>query len=198
MTQFVCNPITVDAFQIVSVGELKEDGSRDIALDNGENYTVEPGKMSRMTPAEGDYLVKTHQPDEYEYLNPKHVFEAKYTKLPATPDAPAHCMSNEELEKRLENCPAERVTKGGIEERISSTEFNRLGDTVTHCRIILDNGFSVSGESACVNPENYNEEIGQKIAYDNAFRHLWPLFGFLLAEKNKLRHQEAGSSQRAA
>ena len=52
---------------------------------------------------------------------------------------------------------------------------------------VLDNGFSVSGESACVNPENYNQQIGEKIAFDNAFRQLWPLFGFLLAEKYKLR-----------
>ena len=40
-----------------------------------------------------------------------------------------------------------------------------------------------------MNPENYNEEIGNKIAYDNAFRQLWPLFGFLLAEKNRLKGQ---------
>lgn len=67
-----------------------------------------------------------------------------------------------------------------------SPVFTRIGGTVTHCRIILDNGFSVSGESACVNAENYNQEIGERIAYNNAFRQLWPLFGFLLAEKNRL------------
>jgi Phage protein (N4 Gp49/phage Sf6 gene 66) family len=58
---------------------------------------------------------------------------------------------------------------------------------VTIGSITLDNGYSVRGESACVNPENYNQQIGEKIAYDNAFRQLWPLFGFLLAEKNKLK-----------
>ena len=56
-----------------------------------------------------------------------------------------------------------------------------------HCRIVLDNEFSVSGESACVNAANYNQQIGEKIAYENAFRQLWPLFDFLLAEKNKLK-----------
>ncbi len=30
-------------------------------------------------------------------------------------------------------------------------QFTRIGGTVTHARILLDNGFSVSGESACVN-----------------------------------------------
>lgn len=59
-----------------------------------------------------------------------------------------------------------------------------MSGTVTLCQITLDNGFSVRGESACVNPANYNREIGEKISFDNAFRQLWPLFGFLLAEKN--------------
>lgn len=81
MAQYVCNPITVDAFRILSVGPLNDDGTRYLALDNGENYICEPGKMSRMTPKEDDYLVRTHHPDEYEYLNPKAVFLSKYTAL---------------------------------------------------------------------------------------------------------------------
>lgn len=96
-------------------------------------------------------------------------------------------ISNERLDELLAASPAERVTPEYIKSRITNAVFIRIGETVTHCRIILDNGFSVSGESACVNPENYNQEIGEKIAYDNAFRLLWPLFGFLLAEKNKLK-----------
>lgn len=96
-------------------------------------------------------------------------------------------ITNDELDKLLAASPAERVTPEYMQSRITGTDFNRIGETVTHCRIVLDNGFSVSGESACVNPENYNQQIGEKIAYDNAFRQLWPLFGFLLAEKNRLK-----------
>jgi hypothetical protein len=96
-------------------------------------------------------------------------------------------ITNEKLEELLAASPTERVTPEYMSSRITGTIFTRIGETVTHCRIVLDNGFSVSGESACVNPENYNRQIGEKIAYDNAFRQLWPLFGFLLAEKNKLR-----------
>lgn len=96
-------------------------------------------------------------------------------------------INDEQLDALLATSPAERVTKEYMESRIAGTEYNRLGETVTHCRIILDNGFSVSGESACVNPENYNALIGQRLAHDNAFDKLWPLFGFLLAEKNMLR-----------
>lgn len=94
-------------------------------------------------------------------------------------------ITNEKLDELLAASPAERVTKEYMESRIADRQFTRLGETVTHCRIVLDNGYSVSGESACVNVENYNQQIGEKIAFDNAFRQLWPLFGFLLAEKNK-------------
>lgn len=96
-------------------------------------------------------------------------------------------ITNEKLDEMLAASPAERVTPEYMKSRITSTDFTRIGETVTHARIVLDNGFSVSGESACVNVANYNQQIGEKIAYDNAFRQLWPLFGFLLAEKNKLK-----------
>jgi len=106
-------------------------------------------------------------------------------------------ISNERLDELLAASPAERVTKEYMESRIVCTSFHaienqhspvKVAPTATICNILLDNGYSVRGESACVNPENYNQEIGEKIAYDNAFRQLWPLFGFLLAEKNKLKN----------
>lgn len=100
-------------------------------------------------------------------------------------------ITNVKLEELLAASPAERVTKEYMESRIANTEFTRLGETVTICSMTLDNGYSVRGESACVNPENYNQQIGEKIAFDNAFRQLWPLFGFLLAEKNKLLKKAA-------
>lgn len=93
-------------------------------------------------------------------------------------------LSSEELEKALEACPAERITKSYIETRIKDKRYVRIeGSTVTICHLELDNGFSVRGESACVDPLNYDEKIGQKIAWDNAFGKLWHLFGFMLAEK---------------
>jgi hypothetical protein len=95
-------------------------------------------------------------------------------------------IDDKKLNELLTASPAERVTKEYIESRIENSVFNRLHPTVTICSIYLDNGYSVRGESACVNPENYNQEIGERIAYDNAFDKLWALFGFLLADKNKL------------
>jgi hypothetical protein len=51
------------------------------------------------------------------------------------------------------------------------------------CCLTLRNGFTVTGESACASPENYNSEIGQKIAFENARDKVWMLEGYLLKEK---------------
>lgn len=78
---------------------------------------------------------------------------------------------------------APRVTEDYMKSRIKSEEFYVWpGTTTTICMLTLDNGYSVTGESACVCPENFDEQVGQTYAYNNAFEKLWPLFGFLLAE----------------
>jgi hypothetical protein len=89
----------------------------------------------------------------------------------------------EEIEQLLAQSPAPRVTIDSMTARIADVTYTRLpGGTMTICQITIDNGFVVIGESACVNPENYNQTIGEQIAYNNAYNKLWPLFGFLLAE----------------
>jgi hypothetical protein len=98
-------------------------------------------------------------------------------------------MTNDELETAMANLPGERVTMDYMKSRIASIEYSTLPkSTVTLCNITLDNGYSVRGESACVDPANFNKDIGEKIAHDNAVNKLWPLFGFLLAEG---RHRRA-------
>jgi len=39
---------------------------------------------------------------------------------------------------------------------------------LTFCVLVLRNGFTVTGESACVSPENFNAEIGRRIAREKA------------------------------
>ena len=51
---------------------------------------------------------------------------------------------------------------------------------LTFCVLVLRNGFTVSGESACASPENFDEAIGRKIARDNAMQKIWPLMGYEL------------------
>ncbi len=50
-------------------------------------------------------------------------------------------------------------------------------------QIVLRNGFTVTGESACASPKNFNTDIGQKVAYENAREKIWLLEGYLLKEK---------------
>ena len=58
-----------------------------------------------------------------------------------------------------------------------------LLNLLTFCVLTLRNGFTVTGESACASPENFNSEIGRRIARENAVSKVWPLLGFLLKEK---------------
>jgi hypothetical protein len=77
-----------------------------------------------------------------------------------------------------------RVTNQSIDARIDKVEYHRIpNSTMTICVITMVNGFSVTGESACVDPNEYNKERGEEIAYENAFEKLWPLEGYLLKER---------------
>lgn len=54
---------------------------------------------------------------------------------------------------------------------------------LTFCVLLLRNGFTVTGESACASPENFDAEIGRKIARANAVQKIWPLMGYELRTK---------------
>ena len=73
-------------------------------------------------------------------------------------------------------------------EHISSVIDDMLyyvfpGTTVTVCCLTLKNGYTVIGESACASPENFDESLGKKIAYDNARNKIWQLEGYLLRQR---------------
>lgn len=54
---------------------------------------------------------------------------------------------------------------------------------LTFCVLVLRNGFTVTGESACASPENFDAEIGRRVARTNAVQKIWPLLGFLLKQQ---------------
>lgn len=56
-------------------------------------------------------------------------------------------------------------------------------DLLTFCVLVLRNGFTVTGESACASPENFDAEIGRKIARQNAVNRIWPLMGYALKDR---------------
>lgn len=54
---------------------------------------------------------------------------------------------------------------------------------LTFCVLVLKNGFTVTGESACASPENFNADIGRQIARQNAEQKIWPLEGYRLKQQ---------------
>ena len=95
-------------------------------------------------------------------------------------------MSDKDIEKKIQEkgLTAPRVTPEIIESKIKAEQYHVFpGTTFTVCLLTLENGFTVSGESACASPENFDEEIGREIARDNAKSQIWALEGYLLKEQ---------------
>lgn len=108
----------------------------------------------------------------------------------------------QEIEAKGRHAP--RVTPADIEAEIASEVYFTAGqgmraafeeaglpakdlkhpslDLLTFCVLVLKNGFTVTGESACASPANFDAEIGRKIARQNAVNKIWPLLGFSLRD----------------
>lgn len=113
-----------------------------------------------------------------------------------------------EQEIQAKGLTAPRVTPADIEANIASEHYftardGRLGaltnetyvgrerpvegnadlaplGLLTFCVLVLRNGFTVTGESACASPENFDADVGRKIARQNAVSRIWPLMGYEL------------------
>ena len=110
-------------------------------------------------------------------------------------------MNDQAIEQEIQSkgLTAPRVTPDDIEANIASEHYFTAGDAaypgevagsayaqlqlLTFCVLVLRNGFTVTGESACASPENFDAEIGRKIARQNAVAKIWPLLGFSLKQK---------------
>lgn len=85
----------------------------------------------------------------------------------------------EEIQRKRLNAP--RLNPQHIDNTIMAEAFYVFpGTTLTVCALTLRNGFQVVGESAAASPENFDQEIGRKIARDNARNKIWALEGYLL------------------
>lgn len=94
-------------------------------------------------------------------------------------------MNENELEEEIQEkgLNAPRLTPQLIDSKVASKSFHKLTDVLTVCVITLQNGFTVTGESACASPENYDKDIGEQIAFNNARDKIWLLLGYELKEK---------------
>lgn len=103
----------------------------------------------------------------------------------------------DEVEKAIQDAglTAPRVTPDQIEQTIMAeywfTAYNAVSPDapkmdelrlLTIAVLVLKNGFTVVGTSACASPENFNAEIGGRLAREDARRQIWKLEGYLLKE----------------
>jgi len=94
-------------------------------------------------------------------------------------------MSEQEIEQEIQekDLNAPRLTPALIDDCIKHWQYYVFpGTTTTICCLTLKNGFTVTGESACASPENFDREIGEKIAFENARNKIWLLEGYLLKQ----------------
>jgi hypothetical protein len=92
---------------------------------------------------------------------------------------------------------APRVTPEQIDNQIVGEHYHVFpGSTLTVCALELRNGFYVVGESAAASAENYDPELGRKIARDRARSKIWALEGYLL--RSRLHDSPVGSAAYAA
>jgi len=122
-------------------------------------------------------------------------------------------MSDQAIEQEIQakGLTAPRITPADIEANIDSEHYFTAGqgatfgttdvagtanegyppsalNLLTFCVLVLRNGFTVTGESACASPQNFDAEIGRKIARQNAIDKVWPLMGYELRSR---LHQRA-------
>lgn len=90
-------------------------------------------------------------------------------------------MTLEEAQTIVKTKTAPKVTKESIEARIADRQFIYHAH-LTICIITMVNGFMVIGQSAPASMENYDPDVGRTYAYENAFKQLWVLEGYLLRE----------------
>ena len=117
-------------------------------------------------------------------------------------------MSDNSIEQEIQakGLTAPRITPADLEANIAGETYFTAADGVlgayhnhdgvyqgtdahnesyallTFCVLVLRNGFTVTGESACASPENFNAELARQIARDNAIDKIWPLEGYLLKQ----------------
>jgi hypothetical protein len=114
-------------------------------------------------------------------------------------------MNDKEIEQEIQAAgkTAPRITPADIQASIRTAHYFTAADGVigswppghgerialpsldllTFCVLVLQNGFTVTGESACASPENFDADIGRKIARQNAEQKIWPLLGYELRSK---------------
>lgn len=188
MPQYTKKPVTIEAFRWTGGPDQQEDPVWACeAIAAGTIQFVEAGFMSVhttegvMNASPGDWIIRGVEGEIYPCRDS--VFQATY--MPASRQAEASgrpAITRAEADASLSAAPAPRVTIESMEAKVASAEYFR-SKTLTICILTVANGFTIVGKSACASPENYNQALGERYAYDDAFRQIWAFEGYLLREQ---------------
>jgi len=95
-------------------------------------------------------------------------------------------------EELIKAATGKRVTLDALNANIADEKFIKATDVLTICVLTLKNGFTVTGESACADPSNYNQEIGERLAREQAKNKIWGLMGYALKQELYLLGSQTG------
>lgn len=99
-------------------------------------------------------------------------------------NVPLSQLRTKDVVAAIQEKDAPRVTEENLDFEILDEDYHVFpGTCLTVCALTLRNGFTVTGESECASPENFDAEIGRTIARANAREKLWPLLGFRLRDQ---------------
>lgn len=92
-------------------------------------------------------------------------------------------MTDQERDAALTNRPTpNHLTPDGIKAKVKNVTYVVDG-VLTLAIMTLENEYVVTGQSACADPANYDKALGEKIAFDDALKKIWPLEGYLLRQR---------------
>lgn len=83
------------------------------------------------------------------------------------------------------------LTKDDLKALVVKEYYHRIPDsTVTVCALTLKNGFVVVGDSACIDPRKFDEEIGRQVAFDDAIEKVWELEGYCMKSEGWISQEQ--------
>jgi len=102
--------------------------------------------------------------------------------------------NREKLQKQFEEEGKTRyVTKEMVADEWKEAAFHHFPDTtVTVCCLVLNNGFTTIGKSACANPDNFDKKLGEELAFDDALQKVYTLLAFRLCDEVPCHAAEEG------
>lgn len=101
---------------------------------------------------------KVVYPDGYESWSPKEVFEKAYLQIGDN----------------------NTIVEQNVHDFVKDIDSSKWGDKTTVVNATLANGFIITESSSCVDPANFNMDIGTNICKEKIYNKVWNHLGFLL------------------